>query len=87
MNIKVKRWEAYKAKPANYHKWASTSILMSAISDIRYSDIGRKYVGLKTVIPISTSEFIPISDVYTVLIITVEIKSTSLDLTGGQITT
>jgi hypothetical protein len=37
------------------HRWASTSILMLAISDIDfcYSDIGRKYVGLKTVIPIS----------------------------------
>ncbi len=36
-------------------RWASTSVLMSAISDIDicYSDIGRKYVGLKTVIPIS----------------------------------
>ncbi len=62
---------------------------MSAISDIdiRYSEIGRKYVGLKTVIPISTSEFIPIYDVYTVLIIPVGNESTSLDLTGGQITT
>ncbi len=32
-----------------YHKWASTSILMSAISDIDifYSDIRRKYVGLE----------------------------------------
>jgi hypothetical protein len=39
----------------NQHRWASTSILMSAISDIDicYSDIGDKYVGLKTVIPIS----------------------------------
>jgi hypothetical protein len=37
------------------HWWASTSILMSAISDIDicYSDIVDKYVGLKTVIPIS----------------------------------
>jgi hypothetical protein len=37
------------------HRWASTSTSMSAISDIDicYSDIGRKYVGLKTVIPIS----------------------------------
>ncbi len=37
------------------HRWALTSILMSAISDIDicYSDIGDKYVGLKTVIPIS----------------------------------
>jgi hypothetical protein len=37
------------------HRWASTSISMSAISDIDicYSDIGRRYVGLKTVIPIS----------------------------------
>jgi hypothetical protein len=33
----------------NTHRWASTSILMSAISDIDicYSDIGNKYVGLK----------------------------------------
>jgi hypothetical protein len=38
---------------------------MSAISyiDICYSDIGDKYVGLKNVMPISTSEFIPISDI------------------------
>ncbi len=37
------------------HRWASTSFLMSAISDIDicYSDIGRKYVRLKSVIPIS----------------------------------
>jgi hypothetical protein len=37
------------------HRWASTSISMSAISDIdiSYSDIGDKYVGLKNVIPIS----------------------------------
>ncbi len=37
------------------HRWASTSISMSAISDIDicYSDIGDKYVGLKNVIPIS----------------------------------
>jgi hypothetical protein len=37
---------------------------MSAISDIDicYSDIGEKYVGLKTVIPIFASEFILISD-------------------------
>ncbi len=42
-------WKTY------HHRWASTSILMSAISDIDicYSDIGDKYVGLKTVIPIS----------------------------------
>jgi hypothetical protein len=31
--------------------------------DICYSDIGEKYVGLKNVIPISTSEIIPISDI------------------------
>jgi hypothetical protein len=31
--------------------------------DICYSDIGDKYVGLRNVIPISTSEFIPISDI------------------------
>jgi hypothetical protein len=38
---------------------------MSAISDIDicYSDIGDKYVGLKIVIPISTSEFILISGI------------------------
>jgi hypothetical protein len=40
---------------------------MSAISDsdidICYSDIGRNYVGLKIVIPISTYESIPISDI------------------------
>jgi hypothetical protein len=38
---------------------------MSAISviDISYSDIGNKYDGLKNVIPISTSEFILISDI------------------------
>jgi hypothetical protein len=37
------------------HRWASTSSLMLAISDIDicYSDIRRKYVGLKTVILIS----------------------------------
>ncbi len=37
------------------HRWASTSISMSEISDIdiSYSDIGDKYVGLKNVIPIS----------------------------------
>jgi hypothetical protein len=37
------------------HRWASTSISMSAISDIDicYSDIGDKYVGLKNIIPIS----------------------------------
>jgi hypothetical protein len=39
------------------HRWASTSISMSAISDtdidICYSDIGDKYVRLKNVIPIS----------------------------------
>jgi hypothetical protein len=39
----------------NGHRWASTSISMSAISDIDicYSDIGDKNVGLKNVIPIS----------------------------------
>jgi hypothetical protein len=31
--------------------------------DIFYSDIGDKYVGLKNVIPTSTSELIPISDI------------------------
>jgi hypothetical protein len=38
-----------------FHRWVSTSTLISAISDIDicYSDIRRKYVGLKTVIPIS----------------------------------
>jgi hypothetical protein len=38
---------------------------MSAISDIDifYSDIGDKYVGLKNVVPILTSEFILISDI------------------------
>ncbi len=53
------------------HRWASTSISISAISDIDicYSHIGDKYFGLKNVIPnigsvpISTSEFIPISDI------------------------
>ncbi len=37
------------------HRWASTSALMSAISDIdiSYSDIGTKYVGLNPFIPIS----------------------------------
>jgi hypothetical protein len=42
------------------HRWASTSISMSVISDIDicYSDIKDKYVGLKNVIPILTSEFI-----------------------------
>jgi hypothetical protein len=40
--------------------WLSTLFLMSAMSDIDHSDIGRKYVGLKIVIrymkspPIST---------------------------------
>jgi hypothetical protein len=38
-----------------YCRWASTLILMTAISDIDlfYSDIGDKYVGLKTFIPVS----------------------------------
>jgi sulfate adenylyltransferase subunit 1 (EFTu-like GTPase family) len=47
------------------HRWASTSISVLAVSDIDicYSDIEDKYVGLKNVIPISTSEFIPISDI------------------------
>jgi hypothetical protein len=37
------------------HRWASTSALMSAISDIdnSYSDIGKKNVGLNPFIPIS----------------------------------
>jgi hypothetical protein len=44
------------------HRWASTSTSISAISDIDicYSDIGRKYVGLKTVIPISKGSDIDI---------------------------
>jgi hypothetical protein len=42
-------------KGQSHHRWASTSTSISAISDIDicYSDIGRKYAGLKTVIPIS----------------------------------
>jgi hypothetical protein len=37
------------------HRWASTSALMSAISDIdiSYSDIGTKNVGLNPFVPIS----------------------------------
>jgi hypothetical protein len=52
-------------KRSDRHRWASTSISMSAIYDIDfcYSDIGDKYVELKNIIPISTSEFIPISDI------------------------
>jgi hypothetical protein len=40
---------------AHTHRWASTLISMSAISDIDicYSDIGDKYVGLNNIIPIS----------------------------------
>jgi hypothetical protein len=49
------------------HRGASTSILMSAISDIDidicYSYVGDNYVGLNTVIRILTSEFILISDI------------------------
>jgi hypothetical protein len=52
------------------HRQASPLILISAISDIDicYSNIGRKYVRLKifilmSVVPISTSESIPISDI------------------------
>ncbi len=42
-------------RKTNRHRWVSTSTLMSAKSNINicYSDIGRKYVGLKTVILIS----------------------------------
>jgi hypothetical protein len=40
--------------------------------DICYSDIGDKYVGLKNVIPISASEFIPISDIEEKIYISVQ---------------
>ncbi len=58
--LTMQKWPAsasylFKNTLCIYHRWASTSILMSAISDIDicYSDIGDKYVRLQTVIPIS----------------------------------
>ncbi len=53
--LKIKKMFQKLCKYVWKHRWASTSVLMSAISDIDncYSDIGDKYVGLKIVIPIS----------------------------------
>jgi hypothetical protein len=66
-------------------------ILMSAISniDVCYSDIGRKYVGLEAaipVVPIMTSEFDPISDIKTYLLIYAGIEPEPTEFKGKCIT-
>ncbi len=61
---------------------------MSAISDIDicYSDIGRKYVGLKTVILIKTSDAIAISDVQEIFFSSTEYEPKTLDFIGERFT-
>jgi hypothetical protein len=71
-----------------YHRWASTSISMSAISDIRHRHLLFRYrrqicwtekrhsdIGS---VPISTSELIPISDIEEKNICTFRFEPTSL---------
>jgi hypothetical protein len=53
MNTKKEPPSRLRDADSRWHRWASTLILMSTISDnnICYSDIGDKYVGLRTIIP------------------------------------
>ncbi len=78
------------------HRWASTSILMSAISDIRHRHLlfrYRKkicrtanclsYIGR---VPISISEFIPISNIQKIFVTPAGIEPKTLVFTGERLT-
>jgi hypothetical protein len=71
--ISLPHKKTFPAARGSRHRWASTSISMSAISDIRHRHLSSRYrrqicriekrysdIGS---VPISTSEFIPISDI------------------------
>ncbi len=87
------RWVTFNLLP-NFHRWASTSISMSAISDIRHRHLSLRYwrqicrtekrhsdIGS---VPISTSELIPISDIEEKNISTCRFKPTSLGLNSER---